>query len=224
MVEWHWREWRGRYDHEDMSKLVDVPYQRFPRTFIEPPSVEIQITSTTNRERIIITPTITYTRNNEEKIIHIINLFLEIFGKCTIYSENLERIVKPTIRRLNWRILPPGRWPWTRLEREIRPIIREADRGNRAMIEDRFRTINGYDPKFVAVGKAGFRGYIIFAFPSSKNYVLESIYPDNATYVFDSKWERLSKLTKAEVLNNSLQKARFIHRIGWHNKISHLLT
>ena len=28
-IEWHWTEWRGRYDSEEQSKIVDVPYKRY---------------------------------------------------------------------------------------------------------------------------------------------------------------------------------------------------
>ncbi|MGB5157273.1 hypothetical protein [Desulfobacterium sp. N47] len=38
-IEWTWKQWSGRYDTETMSKLVDVPYKRYPRSFIPPPSI-----------------------------------------------------------------------------------------------------------------------------------------------------------------------------------------
>lgn len=223
MTEWHWREWRGRHDYEEMSKFVDVPYKRYPRTFIPPPSTELQVTATTKGQRLVVAAPIPFIKKNEALIQHTINLFLEIFGQCTVFYENLDEILKPPLRRLNWNVLPAGRWPWSRLQKELRPIIKEAAKGNRALIEDRFKTINGYEPEFVAIGKAGFRGYIVFAFPNKSAFVLESIYTDNATYVFDKKWERLSQMTKAQVLSNHLQKARFVHRAGWHAKIARLL-
>ena len=49
MREWHWQQWRGRYDREWVSRYVDVPYQRYPRTFVPPPSVELCVTATTER-------------------------------------------------------------------------------------------------------------------------------------------------------------------------------
>src|ERR1700726_1159963 len=35
-VEWHWQQFNGRYDREDVSRVVDVPYMRYPRTYIAP--------------------------------------------------------------------------------------------------------------------------------------------------------------------------------------------
>src|SRR5699024_8969453 len=37
--EWTWEDWGG-YEH---SKIIDVPYKRYPRDFIEPPSEELTI-------------------------------------------------------------------------------------------------------------------------------------------------------------------------------------
>lgn len=39
---WTWEQWRGR-DTETHYGVVDVPYERYPRTFCEPPSVELTI-------------------------------------------------------------------------------------------------------------------------------------------------------------------------------------
>ncbi len=91
------------------------------------------------------------------------------------------------------------------------------------MIEHRLEAINKYNPDFAAVGEAGFHGYIILGFKEKNLYTLESLYYGNATYVFGENWEELSKMTKAQVLNESLQKDRIIHREGWDNQIAKIL-
>jgi hypothetical protein len=222
MVEWHWVEWHGP-DRVERSDWRDVPYQRYPRTFIPPPSIELQVSTTTDGKRLLVAPAIRFVKPKHQEIIHTINLFLELFGECTLFTENLGEIIKPPLRRLNWHILPEGEWPWSKLERELKPIIKNAEKGNQYLIRDRFRTVNGYGPEFVAVGRAGFEGYVVFAFPAKDIFVLESAYTANATYVFDKRWKILSQMTKAQILSKTLQKARFIHRVGWHKKIAHLL-
>lgn len=221
--EWHWKEWRGRHDTVERSKLVDVPYKRYPRTFIAPPSIEITAYFMSNGEWAIISPVFELNGNSEKKIIHTINLFLEIFGECQFFTENLEEIIKLPIKRLNWKILPPGQMPWTRLKEEIKPIIDNAPRGNQAVIKHRLEKINEYKPDFVAVGEGGFRGYIILGFKQKNIYTLESLYYGNATYVFGEKWEELSKRTKAEILNQNLQTDRIVHRGGWDSRVDNLL-
>jgi hypothetical protein len=66
MVEWHWREWHGPYDRVERSKLVDVPYQRYPRTFIPPPSVELSISTAADGQRIITAGSIDYIDENQK--------------------------------------------------------------------------------------------------------------------------------------------------------------
>jgi len=224
MVEWHWTEFRGRYDTEDMTDWRNVPYKRYPRTYIPAPSIELQIAASPQGLPVLITEPIQYIEDNFEKIRHMINLLLELFGECQIFGDGLEQIINTPIKRLNWKILPPGRYPWERLEEHVRPLIEQARQGNRALIEDRFKTVNDYHPEFHAIGQAGFYGYVVFGFPAKGLFVFESIFTGNATYVFNENWEALSKLTKAEILSEQLQKDRIIHLRGWHDRISALLS
>lgn len=221
-AEWTWTEWHGRYDRVERTKTVDVPYKRYPRTFIPPPSVEISVDTNSQGKKVVISEKFTNKKSQQERILHTINLFLEIFGEATVLNENLESFYVAPIKRLNWRVLPEGKMPWEKLEEKVKPIIDKAAKGNRNIISNRFETINKNEPDFVAVGQAGFDGYVIFAFPNKKLFVCESIHPDNATYIFDDNWEELSQKTKAEILDNNYQKDRIIHREHWHTHIKKL--
>jgi len=218
-VEWHWIEWHGQ-EKVEKSDLKPVPYERYPRELIKPPSIEFQIVSNTEGNLFVIAPKITYTQENSELLTHTINLFLEIFGLCEIFTENLDSILTGTVRRLNWRILPPGRRPWAEMKELLEPMINEAKKGNQPAILDRFERINGRGPEFTAIGTAGFAGYVVFGFPDRDLYILESRFPGNATYIFNSNWEQLSKLSKGEILNNNLQEYRFIHSNHWYEQIN----
>jgi hypothetical protein len=223
MVEWHWKEFRGRYDTEDMSKFVDVPYERYPRTEIPPPSVELKIAVTADGQRVLVSPPMTFTSNDDENLIHVVNLVLEVVGFCEIFTANLEAIILAPLRRLNWKLLPPGKRPWKQLRPDVMQVISRAKKGNRPVIEHRLEAINAYGPDFVAVGLAGFAGYVVFGFTERNVFVFESIYMDNATYVFGDNWENLSKLTKMQVLDNNLHHDRIYHRVGWDDRIRVLL-
>ena len=91
------------------------------------------------------------------------------------------------------------------------------------MLIDKCEFINSFQPDFRAYGKSGFKGYVIFGFTDRDIYVLESVYPNNATYVFGKNWGELSKLTKAEILNGNLQDVRIIHNNNWQQEIRDLL-
>jgi hypothetical protein len=224
MAEWHWKEWRGRYDSRECSKLVEVPYKRFPRTKVLPASVELRIQATTAGKKLVTVPLLDFNPTNHERILHCVNLLLEIFGECLVMTEGLDAIVNAPIKRLNWDVLPPGRLPWAKLKPALQPVIQRQPQGNQCLIEDRLETINRFGPEFLAIGRAGFTGYVIFGFPTKKLFAMESIHHGNATYVFGDDWENLSQLTKAEILNNGLHTARIVHLPGWHKQVSKLLT
>lgn len=131
--------------------------------------------------------------------------------------------MKEPTKRLNWQILPPGKYPWERVQTAVQPIVTQAKRGNQAVINRRLEVVSESQPEFVAIGQAGFNGYIVFGFPAKNLYVLESAFYGNATYVFEENWESLSQKTKAEILNEALQKARIIHISGWEQAIRALL-
>ena len=219
---WHWKQWNGPYDRIPRSKIVDVPYKRYPRSFVPPPSIELKIILGSNGN-IIATGNNTFDiQTDEQELIHVINLFLEIFKECQFFTENLDNIINIPIQRLNWKILPAGEMPWENLKKEIEPIVKKAPEGNQQLINYRLETINKFKPNFSAIGQAGFQGYVILGFPNQKIYVLESLLYGNATYVFGDDWKELSKRTKAEILNEKLQKDRIIHKVGWKGKINEL--
>ncbi|MBK8129250.1 MAG: hypothetical protein IPK53_10150 [bacterium] len=221
---WRWKEWRGRYHTEAMSKIVEIPYKRYPRTFVPPPSVELQIVLSPNQQPIIVGPIIAYSEENAPLMVHTVNLFLEVFGECHVFTQSLEELIVVPIRRLNWKILPPGERTWEQLRSEIKSIIEREPDGNRQVIQHRFTTVNGYKPEFVAIGRAGFQGYVVFGFPKRNLYILECTKINNATYVFGTDWETLSQMTKAEILSDNLQTDRIIHRTSWYRQIKALLN
>lgn len=221
--DWHWKEFHGPYDRIERSKIVDVPHDRYPRSFVQPPSIELLIAESTKKQKIIISPALELSKQNSDVIIHTVNLFLELFGECQFFTKDLAAVWNIPTRRLNWTILPPGEMPWSQLRKAIDPFIQKAPKGNQPVIQYRLETINRYKPDFQAVGHGGFSGYVILGFKDKNLYTLESIYYGNATYIFDENWEELSKKTKAEILNEKLQTARLIHREGWDINISNLL-
>jgi hypothetical protein len=221
--EWKWNEFRGRDNTVEMSKIVDVPYKRYPRTFIKPPSIELRLSTDNNGNLLVISPTLEYKKENENVLLHVVNLFLEIFNICEIRNNKLESIIKSPVKRLNWEILPKGRQPWEKLKVILDEFRESTAEGNKAVIDKRFESINIHNPDFVALGKAGFSGYVVFGFSDKNLFMLESNQTNNATYIFEDNWEHLSALSKAEILSKNLHKDRIIHREGWFNEINRVL-
>ena len=157
-------------------------------------------------------------------MLHVVNLFLEIFGQCEVLDSQRNPMIKAPIRNLNWDVLPQGRYPLKVLEPKLRPIIERESKGNQLVVSMRLERINGHDPEFVAVGRNGFLGYLVFGFPKKNIFVLESTQTDNATYVFGQDWETLSRMTKAEILAGNLHRDRIIHVVRWFTDIETLLA
>jgi hypothetical protein len=222
--EWHWTEFRGRYDREEMSRIVDVVRDCYPRTFVPPPAVELTVATRADDRKFVIADPVINNRANADLLLHVVNLFLELFGQAELLTENLDGYIVTEVRRLNWTLLPPGEMPWDQLERHVRPHVNRAPEGNRPVLLHRLNTLNGYAPTFTATGRGGFTGYIVFGFPEKNLYVLESLFYGNATYVFEDQWETLSRLTKAEVLQGQHEKARIVHREGWEREVGKLLA
>ena len=222
-TQWTWTQWRGRYQREERTEIRDVTKMCYPRTFVDPPAIEFTVVQSEDGTPIVAAPQMTIDDSGGDTCVHVVNLFLEVFGKCEIFSANLEQITIPEVRKLNWTILPQGRRPWPQVKGDLQPIIDELPDGSKPVIEYRFETINRHNPDFVAIGEAGFRGYVVFSFTDKNLHVLESAYTGNATYVFRENWEALSRLTKAEILNEGLQHARVIHLNSWTGQIQHLL-
>jgi hypothetical protein len=214
--EWTWTDWSG----DTHSKTVFVPYLRYVREYIPAPGETMSIVKNSNGESLIASKQVVYQEDNEKQIKLIINLFLEIFGYCEVRNARLDTLVPIQIIKLNWDILPSGTTCWQTLQQQITPILkRKMRQGTHSIVLTRLEKLNKLNPNFVAVGKGGFHGYVIFAFENKSRFVLESIYTGNAVYVFDDNWQKLSQLSKAQIINGELQIARIIHQEGYWNQV-----
>jgi hypothetical protein len=215
-------QWAGRGETREVTNFVTIPYLRYPRTFVPPYSVQLTIEESSS-EKLVLAPELVFNNDNEKLIVHCVNLILEIFGECQVFKNNLVEIKKREIINLNWEILPKDERPWEQVERGIDEFVYVAKKSYRSVIAGRLKELYKYSPDFEARGRSGFSGYIVLGYQRLGLYVLESIYTNNATYVFNNNWEELSKLTKADIIYNDLQKDRIIHSDNWNLKIKKLL-
>ena len=219
---WTWTEFHGPYEHEE-SRIVEQSYQRYPRTFIPPTGFEVT-TVTTQQGRMVVYTDHFVKGGDERSQLIAINVLLELFGEAEVLHADMKAFAPPTVRRVNWDVLPAGEHPWPAIRERVQDVLdRQGDR-KRPVFVHRWSTISDYGPQFVAVGRAGFSGYLIFGFPHQDLYVLESAYYGNATYVLNGDWETLSQLTKAELLDEGLHRDRIVHRERWEHRIRDLLA
>lgn len=223
-MEWKWKEFRGRYDSIERSKIVEVPYKRYPRTQIFPYAVELEIKESESGELLIIAGPFENIDTEIDIAVNTANMFHELFQDSYVYDELLTSWKKSLLRRLNWELLPPGKNPWEASKPALKRMIELAEKGNQPVIQKRFDAIGIYAPEFVAIGREGFNDYVVFGFPSKGFCILESSSVNNATYVLNEKnWESISQLSKAEILNANSHKDRLIHRENWFSRLSTLM-
>lgn len=220
-IEWFWTEYHGdkeveRSDYKDVYRLC------YQRDFIPPPSIELTYMKH-NGEDLLVSDDLINDKSNYDNIKNIINLFLEIFGECELKYLDLENIISPGAKKVNWTLLPKGEYPWLRENTYIHDVLsKKATRTSNPIIA-RQNKINSFNPDEIYHGAGGFRAYIAYVFKEKEITVLESIQSDNATYLFDLNWEQTSQLTKAQILQNNLQKDRIIHNEAWIVKLGKYL-
>jgi hypothetical protein len=223
-VEWTREEWNGPYT-QTVTDIVDIPYERYPRTFIEPPGAEIALARDPAGTLVVVSDPIEHDPADERRLLERVNLFGELFGQATLLTGDLEPYMRVRYRRLNWQLLPEGEQPWPDVERHARPIVERMAPNVAAVVKHRLRVLTErHAPDLTAVGRAGFAGYIVFGYRDKNLYILESLEYGNATYVFDQDWEALSQLSKAQIIRGDLHIERVVHRAGWESRINRLLA
>ena len=211
--DYHIIDWHGN-DHYGSCIQTKMCY---PREYLFPPLEELVIENGFVRSNAVST-------SDPERIHHIINMFLEIYGTCEIVDVNFRPICQNSIRKLTWQILPPGRYPWDEVSKRLKEYYQNDKSKTGATVELHHKTISQYVPEFMAIGKDGFYGYVVYGYPSKNLFVFESYQIDNATYIFNGQWEQLSKLTKRELIQDHLYEYRLIHNSVWNKEIQRILN
>lgn len=207
--EWSLLDWGG-YEHTGYS---DVYRYAYPKIEVSPTNIEMVLTKDKNDRKFIIANIKDY--SNKSLLKQIINMFLEVFGYCEVFNEDLD-LVKDNllIKRCNWEILPKG------IKIDIKSLKdkKKHKSKNKGFEEYRIETLNKFNPIDIFCGTGGFTGYYAFIF--NKYCCLESSYYGNATYVIPVKnWEELSKMSKGDLLSSKYIIKKINHNENWHKDL-----
>lgn len=127
-----------------------------------------------------------------------------------------------SIHRVNWRILPPGEYPFSGILDHFRQL--QQDDGDCRIDEERLEFVYDLDPSDIYIGTDEFKKYIIFYFAHLEKAVLECPFVGNAIYVINGEWESLSQYTKADLMQDSSGDVRrIIHSGTWRHKLRRTL-
>jgi hypothetical protein len=223
-VEWHWTQFVGRHETEEMSRVVDVPYLRYPRTNVAPYSVELEVKIRDDGKLFVVAGSFVKDEAHTTPATNTANMLREALGGFEVLAKDLSSWVSAPIRRLNWQLLPPGRNPWESAIPVLEKIVERAPAGNQGVLRARLSAVGAKKPDFVAIGMGGFDGYSVFGFVRQGVCVLECPQVNNATYVLSMEsWEAVSQMTKAEILNAEAHKARIVHTRSWFDSLNRVL-
>lgn len=211
-----WKDWHGT----EHSGLRTITRERYPRDFCKPPSIYF-ISFFRAGQQYLISEAM---GKSDDILLHSVNLFLEFFGVCYVYREVEGELVVRELRRLNWELLPKGEYPWHQAKRIIKDKIERTEDTSDIVLLERLDTIEKFRPDFVAVGRGGFKDYVVLGFTERDVYVFESSSYGNATYVFEGEWEEFSQLTKKEILDGDLHSDRVVHDRQWVRRIGRCLV
>ena len=196
-------------------KAVDIYRDCYPKVEVPPTEIEFSLVNDKLGNKYIVANLTQDIRNNYIK--ETVNMFLEIFGFCNIYSDDLE-IDTTNRHRCNWEILPPGEKPSIHLQRQLQNEGKSID----TFDVDRLQTLEQYKVEQIVEGINGFNGYYAYVF--SNICVLESAIYGNATYIIPkNNWEQLSQKTKKELLDSKQVIEKIIHTEKWNREIRQVL-
>lgn len=208
-IEWNLKDWGG-YEH---SGITDISRWVYPKIYIEAANIELFLTENSKGNKFIIANIDLYSK--KEYIKQTINMFLEIFGFCEIFTKDLELVdMKNKIKRCNWELLPAGiKAAIINKKNEEHKKTRKND-----YYQYRLEMLESFDPEETYEGTNGFDGYYAYIF--NNTCYLENAFYGNATYVIPkSNWKELSKLSKQEILNTNCVIEKINHTEEWETKI-----
>ena len=206
-IYWEWQLWNGEWE----SEFCDIYRKCYPRIEFEPYNIEM-------KSRIIDGNPMFITRVDKYKdIMNVINLYLEVFGYCTVLNEELELANdKFKYRRCNWEILPPD--ARIQISKKMIQSHVEGRKYRKDYNQERLDVLETYNPVEKAVGYNSFQGY--YAYVYENICVFENPIYGNATYVVPTEnWEKLSKMTKKELISSGQLLGRLEHNKNWFNSI-----
>lgn len=149
-----------------------------------------------------------------------INLMQQTTGCSDIFPADASKEEILETRIVNWEILPPGV-----SDREfMRSLTSKHYEPEPELVLERFHVLQDLEPERIIRGtNMGTMAYYGAQFADDL-VVFENVRYGNALYVMFGEWERLSKLSRTELLNNSTGFERIVHRPGWKRRLTYLVN
>jgi len=151
-----------------------------------------------------------------------LNLLQENVGAADIYDSNSSREDYLKTVFINWEILPIGEREET-ISRMLSGIKKPTEETKKTLNE-RYDLLNKMKPLNFIRGVSGLRRYFGAKFADGF-VVFENLEYGNAIYAMFDDWERLSKMSRLELLKGDRKGfERILHKRGWEEKLQKLVV
>ncbi len=160
-----------------------------------------------------------------QKNTHIINVFCEISNDFEIFNSELEPAIHFN-KKFEDDILPHGSLSDNVTFKELTEFAGRytKNKDEQKAFQKRLHILKEFEPDIKGKGPNNFFGYIVFGFTDIDIVILETMYSDNATYIFRaSDYENNVIKDKQSVLQSHSMLERFYHHDNWENKIKNYI-
>ena len=209
--------WVRPFGNSNASYVAcDIYRPCYPKVYVDPMEIELMLYSNAEEKQFVMA--YLEDKRTEQCLIQAIRIFIEIYGKCYVFKDNIKVSTTTNRRRCNWEILPPGKKPGVHLKQQL-----EHDNKSTETYDiKRLQVLDEYKVEEIVEGINGFKGYYAYLF--TNHCILESAIYGNATYILPKdNWERMSQKTKGELLDEKAVIDKVDHKANWETKIRKLI-
>jgi hypothetical protein len=151
-----------------------------------------------------------------------LNILQENVGACGIQPAEMSLEDYARTLHVDWEILPPGS-----VDEALTRMFhgRTVSSEERDTAADRFAFFDALSAEKKVFGLSGIQRYFGAILPSGIG-VFENLHYGNAVYIFFSDWERLSQLSRVELLSGrqGQEVVRVVHMPGWKGTVQKIIN
>ena len=140
-----------------------------------------------------------------------LNVFQESVGSSAVRPTDTTIDSYVSSLQIDWEILPVGEHDEVirQIHNRLNPTPKEAKE-----IGERLDLLLALRPRDLITGSSGFARYVGARY-GNKLVAFENIRYGNALYIMFDDWERLSRMSRIQLMNSDEKFERIVHRQGW---------
>jgi len=148
-------------------------------------------------------------------LLYALSLLHEITGIVDVFPSKVKPSDIIKSRHLDWDVFPPGQ---RNFRNEVARRISDSNNKDREAILSRANVIESLNPREFVFGN-GLASNYYGALLANDLVVFENLGYGNATYILFENWEKLSKMSRSELLMGNDKYHRIFHGSNWASNL-----